>query len=58
MDPERSHGSDRSVHPGRAAYFRAPRVAQPTPLWPLLIILAGMLFALFAAAARLALGGL
>ncbi len=40
------------------SYFRAPRVAQPTPLWPLLIILAGMLFALFAAAARLALGGL
>ena len=38
--------------------FRAPRVAAPLPRWPLLLILAGLLGAIFTAAARFAFGGL
>mgnify|MGYP001766863014 CR=1 FL=1 len=39
-------------------HFRASRASQPQPCWPLLLILAGVIGALAAAAARFALGGL
>ena len=40
------------------SYFRAPRVASPTPVWALLIILAAALAVIFWAALRYAIGRL